>query len=94
MSLEEILNTHQYRIKLGLKAYLCSGINIITFIVCFFVFEGLVSFLVSYLVFSMFFYKFFFGLTRNGDQYSPFFIKQIGAFFKKMRFKSKHIENL
>lgn len=89
MDLEEILNNHQYRIKLGMKPYLCSGINIVILVCSFIFFETLVGILVFYLVLSMFAYKFFFNLTRNGDQYSPFLTKKAIVFFSLLKKKRK-----
>lgn len=93
MDLDEILNNQQYRIKLGLKPYLASGINIIVVLVSVFFFTSLVAGMLFFLVISIFCYKFFFNFKRDGDHFLPFFYKKCDGFSRKIRAKIKKREN-
>ena len=93
MDLDEILNNQQYRIKLGLKPYLASGINIIMMLLTVVLFTSLVAGMLFFLVISIFSYKFFFNLKRDGDHFLPFVYKKMESFSRKLRGKLRKREN-
>lgn len=88
ISIDEILDFHQYALKLHFKYFFLSGINLIWLIISCLIFNDFFNFMIFYLGGSILLYKFIFTKTRGSNPFLIFILSKISnALFKIRNFK-------
>ncbi|EAJ8747111.1 hypothetical protein ACOTVD_09080 [Campylobacter jejuni] len=78
----------QFKIRLGFKYYFTSIQNLFCFVILYFSFDDLTNFLGVYAFSCILGYRFLFNYTKSGQQFSPFFLKNLGKITRKIRNKA------
>lgn len=90
INIDEILDFHQYSLKLHFKYFFLSEINLIWLIISYLTFSDFFNFMIFYLGGCILLYKFIFSKTRGSNPFLIFVLNKISnGLFKIRNFKKE-----